>query len=110
MDEARLVERARQGDFQAFEQLVNRTEGRIYSLLLRMTGNPEDARELMQETYLSAYRNLKSFQGNAAFSTWLYRIATNHALMRLRKKQPDTVSWDELPMPTHEEIRRKGVS
>ncbi|GAB6061572.1 RNA polymerase sigma factor [Deferrisoma palaeochoriense] len=110
MDEARLVERAREGDFQAFEELVNRTEGRIYSLLLRMTGNPEDARELMQETYLSAYRNLKSFQGNAAFSTWLYRIATNHALMRLRKKQPDTVSWDELPMPSHEEIRQKGVT
>jgi len=110
MDETRLVERARAGDFDAFEELVTRTEGRIYSLLLRMTGNPEDARELLQETYLSAYKKLGSFRGNAAFSTWLYRIATNHALMRLRRKQPETVSWDELPLPSHEEIRQRGVS
>ncbi len=109
-DETRLVERAREGDFEAFEELVNRTEGRIYSLLLRLTGNPEDAKELLQETYLSAYQHLDRFKGEAAFSTWVYRIAANHALMRLRKKTPETVSLDELPLPTHEEIRRQGVS
>ncbi len=110
MEEARLVQRARQGDFGAFEQLVTRTESKIYGLLLRLVGNPDDARELLQETYLSAYRNLDRFQGNAAFSTWVYRIATNHALMRFRKKNPETVGLDEIPVPTHEEIRERGVS
>ncbi len=110
MDEAILVERAREGDFDAFEELVNRTEGRTYNLLLRMMGNPDDARELLQETYLSAFRNLKRFKGDSAFSTWIYRIATNHALMRLRKKTPPTVGLDELPLPRQEEIRERGVS
>jgi len=110
MDEAQLVERARQGDFQAFEALVTSSEGKVYNHLLRLMGNPEDARDLLQETYLSAYRHLKSFQGGSAFSTWVYRIATNHALMRLRKKNLETVGLDEITVPSHEELKGRTIS
>lgn len=110
MDEAHLVERARGGDFLAFESLVHRTEGRTYHHLLRMIGNPEDAKDLLQETYFSAYRNLKSFKGDSAFSTWVYRIATNFALMRLRKKNPEMVGLEEIVIPTHEELKSRTIS
>jgi len=109
-NEAALVARARDGDFEAFESLVSASEARIYNHLVRLLGNSEDARDLLQETYLSAYRNLSSFKGDSAFSTWVYRIATNHALMRLRRKQPQEVEWDELQIPTHEELKGRNIS
>ena len=110
MDEAQLVEEARRGDYEAFEALVTATEGSTYHHLLRMVGNAEDAKDLLQETYLSAYQGIGSFKGDAAFSTWVYRIATNHALMLLRKKNPDTVGLDEIPIPTHEELKRRTIT
>lgn len=110
MNEAQLVAQAREGDFGAFEALVNASEGKVYGHLLRLTGNPEDARDLLQETYLSAYRHLGSFKGDAAFTTWVYRIATNHALMRLRKKNPETVGLDEIAVPSHEELKGRTIS
>lgn len=110
MEDPQLLERAREGDFDAFEELVNITEGKIYNHLLRVVGNPEDAKELLQETYLSAYKNFKSFKGDSAFSTWVYRIATNHALMRLRKKSPETVGLDDIPVPTHEELKKRTIT
>ncbi len=110
MSETELVERAREGDFDAFEVLVSGSEGKVYSHLLRLLGNPDDARDLLQETYLSAFRHLKSFKGDAAFSTWVYRIATNHALMRLRKKNPETVGLDEITVPSHEELKGRTIS
>lgn len=105
-----LVSKARGGDFDAFERLVNHSEGKVYNHLLRLVGNPEDARDLLQETFLSAYKNLGTFKGDSAFSTWVYRIATNHALMRLRKKQPQEVAIDELQIPTHEELKGRTIS
>jgi RNA polymerase sigma-70 factor (ECF subfamily) len=110
MNEDPLVERAREGDFDAFEALVNASEGKVYHHLLRLVGNPDDARDLLQETYLSAYRHLKSFKGGSAFSTWVYRIATNHALMRLRKKNPETVGLEEIAVPSHEELKGRTIS
>ncbi|MBI5444656.1 MAG: sigma-70 family RNA polymerase sigma factor [Deltaproteobacteria bacterium] len=111
MDEdATLVARAKEGDFAAFEELVTRSEGRVYQQILRLVGNVEDARELLQETYLSAYRNLPSFKGDSAFSTWVYRIGTNHALMRLRRKHPEEVGLEEIRLPTHEELKARRIS
>ena len=104
-----LVRRAVEGDFDAFDQLVTQTEARVYSHLLRMVSNPDDAKDLLQETYLSAFKNLKSFQGNSSFYTWVYRISTNHALMMFRKKRPE-VPIDELPIPTHEELKQRNIS
>ena len=109
-EETRLVDRAREGDFGAFEELVNLSEGKVYNHLLRLVGNAEDARDLLQETYLSAYKNLRSFKGDSAFTTWVYRIATNHALMRLRRRQPQEVPLDELQIPSHEELKGRTIS
>lgn len=109
-DESRLLDRARQGDFEAFESLVTGSEGKTYAHLLRLVANPEDARDLLQETYLSAFRSLASFKGDSTFSTWVYRIATNHALMRLRRKQPQEVALEEIPIPTHEELKGRTIS
>lgn len=82
-------------DERAFGELVGRYESKVYSLSLRMLRNPEDAEDVLQDTFLRAYRGLKSFQGNSTFSTWVYRIAANSALMRLRKKQLPTVSIED---------------
>jgi len=109
LDETELVRRAARKDFPAFEELVNRTEAKLYHHLLRLTENASDARELLQETYLSAYRSLRKFQGKSSFSTWVYRIATNHALMHFRKRKPEVVVA-ELPIPTHEELKKRNIS
>lgn len=108
-EESALVAKAAAGDFAAFEALVKRTEARLYAHLLRLTDNSADARELLQETYLSAFRSLPKFQGNSSFSTWVYRIATNHALMYFRKKKPEEV-YEELSVPSHEELKTRNIS
>jgi RNA polymerase sigma-70 factor (ECF subfamily) len=81
-----LVRLSKQGDFVAFEELVNRHSPRIYSLLLRLVENREDAEDLLQQTFLSAFENLSSFREEASFRTWLTRIATNFAFMKFRKE------------------------
>ncbi len=90
-----LLRRAREGDETAFRQILERYQGKIYSLALRMMRNAEDAEEVLQETFISAHRALDRFQEKSALGTWLYRIATNAALMRLRGKKPVFVSLDE---------------
>jgi len=90
-----LVEKAKAGELRAFEELVNRYERKVYNIAYRITKNREEAEEVLQETFLSVYKSLKRFKGKSAFSTWLYRIAVNAALMRMRKKRVETVSLDE---------------
>lgn len=96
MEESQLVERAKNGDTKAFEELMRRTQHKIYNLGLRLLGNKEDASDLLQETYIKAYEKLPEFEKRSSFSTWLYRIATNFALMKLRKEKNKKVSIDEL--------------
>jgi RNA polymerase sigma-70 factor (ECF subfamily) len=85
-DDLPLVRRARTGDFAAFEALVGRYERRIYSLARRIVGQAQDAEEVVQQTFLSVIEHLHEFREEALFSTWLLRIATNHALGLLRKR------------------------
>jgi len=94
------VERAQKGDGAAFAQLVDRHQRQLYRLALRMTGSEADAQEVLQEAFLNAYQKLPLFRGEAQFSSWLYRIAANSALMRLRRKRraPDTLSDQPLEL------------
>ena len=89
------LEALRAGDRAEFSRLVETYSGKLYRLALKMLGNQQDAEDILQETFLKAYRHLDSFDGRSSLSTWLYRIATNEALMKLRRKLPDTVSIDE---------------
>ncbi len=93
MDE--LVARAQDGEREAFDELVRRTHADTYTLALRLCGNEEDARDVVQDAYLRAYKGLKRFRGDAQFTTWMYRITANCAntLMSKRTKH----RHDELP-------------
>jgi len=96
-----LVARARRGNHEAFEDLVARYQGRIYRLAMRMSHNAEDAEEITQEAFLHAYRSLGTFEGQARFGTWLYRIAMNEALMRRRaSRRRPSVSLEDLSART----------
>jgi RNA polymerase sigma-70 factor (ECF subfamily) len=94
-DEKFSLEALRAGDRAEFARLVDQYSPLIYRLGLKMLGNPQDAEDVLQETFIKAYRHLDSFDGRARVSTWLYRIATNEALMLLRRKRPDAISVDE---------------
>ncbi len=74
-----LVDAAREGDNEAFDELVRLTYGDVYNLAVKLTGNEADASDVVQDTYVRAFRGLRRFRGDAAFSTWLYRIASNCA-------------------------------
>ncbi|MFN8178186.1 MAG: sigma-70 family RNA polymerase sigma factor [bacterium] len=84
-DDVELVRRAKAGEEEAFSELVERHQARVYQHAERLLGNRQDAEEVLQDTFLQAYRNLAGFEERSRFSTWIYRIATNEALMRLRR-------------------------
>lgn len=93
-EEMDLVRRAQGGDLKAFESLVQMHEMKIYNLALRMTGNPEDAQDLAQEAFLTAFRRLGEFRMESRFSTWMYRLASNLCIDFLRReKRRKTISY-----------------
>ncbi|MDQ4149008.1 MAG: sigma-70 family RNA polymerase sigma factor [Actinomycetota bacterium] len=81
-----VIERCKQGDQDAFEELIRLTHRAVYSLALRLVGDPEDAADITQETYLKLLRVIRQFRGEAKFSTWLYRVASSVAISTLRRK------------------------
>lgn len=85
ISEWQLIQASAAGDERAFEQLYHHYSRRVYSLCLRLLGNPADAEDVTQEVFLQLHRKLKTFRGDAAFTTWLYRLTVNAALMHLRK-------------------------
>jgi RNA polymerase sigma-70 factor (ECF subfamily) len=91
-----LVRRCREGDRSAFGVLMERHERRIYNLALRMTGREEDARDATQDAFLTALRKISSFRGEAAFTTWLHRVAVNACYDLLRKRARSPL-LDQLP-------------
>ena len=86
LEVAELVTAARGGDREAFDELVRATYADTYTLALRLTGNEEDARDVVQDAYIRAYRGLDRFRGDAQFSTWMYRITANCANTHLGKR------------------------
>jgi RNA polymerase sigma-70 factor (ECF subfamily) len=94
-----LIARARGKDFAAFEELLGRYEDKVYRLAYRILRNETDAKEILQETFVQIWRKLDTFKGESQFGSWVYRIATNAALMRLRsqRRHPE-VSTEELPI------------
>jgi RNA polymerase sigma-70 factor, ECF subfamily len=85
-DTTELVAAAKDGDREAFDELVRVTHADTYTLAYRLTGDEEDARDVVQEAYLRAYRGLKRFRGDAQFSTWMYRITANCAATHLGRR------------------------
>jgi RNA polymerase sigma-70 factor (ECF subfamily) len=102
-----LIGRFRDGDQSAFEALVVRHQRRVYNLAYRMMGRTEEAKDATQEAFISCYRNVHRFRGEAAFSTWLYRITVNACHDLLRKRVPEPVDplqrLEPLPAPDHAE-------
>ena len=95
-DERALIERSRRGDIAAFDQLVRTYEKSVYNTAYRLAGSYDDAADIAQEAFVRAWNNLKSFRGDSAFSTWLYRIVTNVFLDdRKRKRSRPQRSLDE---------------
>jgi len=94
-EETLNLEALRKKDKRAFAQLVDQNSDHIYRLSLRLTGNPQDAEDVVQETFIKAFNNVESFEGRSKVSTWLYRIATNEALMLLRRRKDGITHIDE---------------
>jgi RNA polymerase sigma-70 factor (ECF subfamily) len=86
-DEATLIAQLRAGEEAAFEQVVRLYGGRLLAVARRIVGSDEDARDVVQDAFLNAFKNLDRFEGNAKLSTWLHRIAVNAALMKLRTRR-----------------------
>jgi len=109
-DESGLVAQAKAGDQNAFSELVNRYERKIYRLAKNITQNDEDAEDVLQDAFLKAYTHLDNFKGDSKFYTWIVRIAVNEALMRLRKRKTDrTVPLDE-PVELGEETVTREIA
>ncbi len=87
-----LVAKAQTGNEDAFSELVRRHSGQIYGLSLNMLRNREDAEDNLQNVLVKAFHNIRRFEGNSQFSTWLVRIAINEALMKLRKRNSERIS------------------
>jgi RNA polymerase sigma-70 factor (ECF subfamily) len=109
-----LVGLARDGDRSAFDELVRRTHVDTYTLALRLTAHEEDARDVVQESYLRAWRGLPTFRGDAQFSTWMYRITANTAYSTVKRRrrhrsEPLDSLVDE-PVELHPELQPEGAA
>ncbi|MDX1349274.1 MAG: sigma-70 family RNA polymerase sigma factor [Putridiphycobacter sp.] len=94
IDEVSLIKQVQLGDYRVFSQLVDRHKNMVYSLVLRMVPNQQDAEEVAQDAFIKAFKAIKQFRGNSKFSTWLYRIAYFTAINHLRKKKALTSDID----------------
>jgi RNA polymerase sigma-70 factor, ECF subfamily len=95
LSEAEAIDKAKQGDAEAFQVLYEMHRRRVYSLCLRMTANTAEAEDLAQEAFLQLFRKIATFRGESAFSTWLHRLSVNVVLMHLRRKSLPVVSLEE---------------
>ena len=112
LDDAAAVAQARGGDEEAFRVLVERHSRSIYRLAYRMTGRPEDAEDVVQETFVRAYRQLGRFESRSNFATWLYRIGFNCAIdyMRARPHRESAETHETLDRLTHRAARPRWTT
>ncbi|MGD0835405.1 MAG: sigma-70 family RNA polymerase sigma factor [Polyangia bacterium] len=105
-----LVARARGKDEAAFEELVSRYEDKLYRLAMRFVRNETDAQEILQDAFLSAWRNLPTFEGRAQFGSWMYRVTVNAALMllRSRNRHPEVTVDDVEPASLNQAVMESG--
>jgi RNA polymerase sigma-70 factor (ECF subfamily) len=105
-----LVDRARSKDEAAFEELVGRYEDKLYRLAMRFVRNETDAQEILQDAFLSAWRNLPTFEGRAQFGSWMYRVTVNAALMllRSRNRHPEVTVDDVEPSVLNDAVAESG--
>ena len=108
-DEVHLLESFQKGNVEAFGVLVHRYQDRLYTALTRFLDNKEDALDVLQDTFLSAFANAGNFKGNSRFYTWVYRIGMNHAIDLHRKKKPRaTISIYQGDQPEYADPREVG--
>jgi RNA polymerase sigma-70 factor, ECF subfamily len=109
----RLVDAARSGDRAAFDELVRRTYVDTYTLAMRLTANEEDARDVVQESYLRAWKGIKGFRGDAQFSTWMYRITANAAatlVQKRRRRRTESLEHVEEPIDSSIEAQPEAAA
>lgn len=99
MSDSELVEVAKRGDTRGFDELVLRYRDRVYRLCTKILRHEDDAAEALQDAFLSAFKGLPNFKSESTFSTWLYRIATNASLMKLRRRREGHVSYEQSQSP-----------
>ena len=112
-EEAKLVEAAKAGERDAFDQLVKATYAEVYTLAFRLTGNEEDARDVVQDAYFRAFRSIKRFRGDSRFSTWMYRITANCAsthLSRRSKGRHEELADDDAVLDERPESDPEGMA
>lgn len=112
-EEDRLVAAARDGDRPAFEELVRRTYVDTYTLAVRLTGNEEDARDVVQEAYLRAWKGIRRFRGDARFSTWMYRITANAGstlVQKRRRRRAESLELVEEPVEDALEMQPESAA
>jgi RNA polymerase sigma-70 factor (ECF subfamily) len=110
MRDIELVQRARQGDREAFEVLVRRHSGKAYGVAMSMMHNPIDAQDVVQDAFFNAYRKLDTFRGEHNFSSWLCRIVHNGALMKMRTRRRRPEVPLEVQMPGETELITRPIA
>ena len=97
------------GDREAFARLMDETSGKIYHIALQILGDAQDAEDVLQETYLKAFRSLPEFEGRSSLMTWLYRIAVNEALMMIRRRKPQALSVEDGSSDPDGDVESEGM-
>lgn len=110
-EERTLVDRAKQGDEEAFASLVEQYQDRVYRLALRMCGSGHDAEEAAQEAFVAAWRGLPAFRGESRFSSWLYQLTSNASidLLRREKRHRTNVPIEEQILPLSEDTPQQNA-
>ncbi len=110
LNDSEIITRVLSGDHQAYGELVERHKDFVFTLVLRIVKNREDAEEVAQDVFVKAYRYLADFKGNSRFTTWIYTIANNTSISFLRKKRPHLLSMDEEKVLMAAEGRDSGMT